>query len=220
MARWFVTGVGKGLGKSIFYELRRRNETVIGTVRTADNEGLILDQTKPIELELEDHIDVLILNAAVKDKGNSLTADPEQALHVMNTNAIGSLRVLQAVVPYMRPGGKIIMMSSQFGAIGMSGAITLHGNEGTHFIPATYSLGYRMSKAALHKLVQCTTEDLRGQGISVMALDPGWPKTDMGGEFATMNPDEVASDILDTIIATSILQTGTFIDWSGRQLKW
>lgn len=214
MARWMVTGTGKGLGKALKEELEARGEAVIATTRQT------LDQSKPVTFDNTHHIDVLILNAAEKDMGTTLTSDPEQVLSMLNTNAVGSLRVLQAALPFMGPGGKVVMITSQFGCTGQSGAITVHGNEGSMFIPATYSLGYRMSKSALHKLTQCAADDLKPQGIIVFAIDPGWIKTDMGGDFANMDPIASASDILDTIIATNILYTGQLMDWSGRQLKW
>lgn len=111
-------------------------------------------------------------------------------------------------------------MSSQMGSTALTGGITLHGRYGDHYVPPTYSIAYRMSKAAVNKLVQCLALDLKSRGIAVYAIDPGWPKTDMGGQFASMEVDYCAKSILTTIERLEHEQTGKFYDWKGELLEW
>ncbi len=58
---------------------------------------------------------------------------------------------------------------------------------------------------------------LRDKGVTVSSLDPGWVRTDMGGEDAPINPEEVAEEIFD--LASRKVETGQF--WlHGKKRSW
>ena len=58
------------------------------------------------------------------------------------------------------------------------------------------------------------------QGITVVALDPGWVKTDMGGPNAQLTPEESASDIVSTLGRLDMSWTGKYIYNDGKELPW
>ena len=62
--------------------------------------------------------------------------------------------------------------------------------------------------------------DLKAYGITVVALHPGWVKTDMGGANAPVSIDESVEGMIRVIEITDIKDTGKFLNYHGRELPW
>jgi NAD(P)-dependent dehydrogenase (short-subunit alcohol dehydrogenase family) len=76
---------------------------------------------------------------------------------------------------------------------------------------------YKISKAGLNMFTRTMSYQLRDKGVTVSSLDPGWVRTDMGGEDAPINPEEVAEEIFD--LASRKVETGQF--WlHGKKRSW
>jgi NAD(P)-dependent dehydrogenase (short-subunit alcohol dehydrogenase family) len=87
-------------------------------------------------------------------------------LRTLDTNTIGPLRVAQALLPNLEKArGKIANISSRMGSFAGG---------------AAGDLAYRASKAALNKLTQGMAAELKKRKIAVIAVCPGWVRTDMG----------------------------------------
>ena len=102
---------------------------------------------------------------------------------MMEINFIGPVRLMQLVLPHMRRQrhGRIVNVSSGMGALeDMGGG----------------SPGYRVSKTALNALTRILASELRGSGILVNAVNPGWVQTDMGGSGATRPVEEGAEALV------------------------
>lgn len=138
-----------------------------------------LDVTDPASVErLARDVDqqfgalhALVNNAAVHyDTWQTATAADIEGVvrEAFDTNVLGAWRLIRAFVPLMRRSGwgRIVNVSSSAGAISSMGAGT----------PA-----YSTSKAALNALTKVVAAELRGSGILVNAVCPGWVATDMGG---------------------------------------
>ncbi len=127
-------------------------------------------------------LDILINNAAILNDRSmtSLTVDLDTLREMMDTNAYGPLRVVQALAPLLKKSsaGRIVNVSSWYGSMA-----EMHGGG--------YA-AYRMSKAALNALTQIMAEDFRGTNITVNAACPGWVRTDMGGGGAPKSWEEGA----------------------------
>ncbi|CAN0450105.1 unnamed protein product, partial [Phaeothamnion confervicola] len=67
---------------------------------------------------------------------------------------------------------------------------------------------YRASKAAVNSLTRNLALDLKSDGISVAAFDPGWVRTDMGGANASISAETSAAGLLKRILALSPKTTG------------
>ncbi len=108
-----------------------------------------------------------------------LQVSADLAMETYLTNAVGPLRLIQAVVPIMQKGeyGRVVNISSGAGQLSDMGA----------GFPA-----YRMSKAALNALTRVTAAELGPAPIKVNAMCPGWVRTDMGGPNATRGVDKAS----------------------------
>ena len=203
-----VTGANRGIGLEIVKQLSRAGlMSVLGSRDVAKgreaaaklaSEGLEppaveLDVTNEESiraaidevLRLFGRIDVLVNNAGIlregftADESSVLQVSADLAMETYLTNAVGPLRLIQAVVPIMQKGeyGRVVNISSGAGQLSDMGA----------GFPA-----YRMSKAALNALTRVTAAELGPAPIKVNAMCPGWVRTDMGGPNATRGVDKAA----------------------------
>jgi NAD(P)-dependent dehydrogenase (short-subunit alcohol dehydrogenase family) len=179
-----VTGANRGIGLAVARGLAQRGYVTVLTARDADaaeaaaagiaGEVLArrLDVTDAASIaavaaEL-DRLDVLVNNAGIHYDTwqRPSTADLDVVREALEVNLLGAWRTSQAFLPLMRAGGRIVNVSSGAGSLTGMGAGT----------PA-----YGVSKAALNALTIKLAEELRGRGILVNAVCPGWVATDMGG---------------------------------------
>jgi NAD(P)-dependent dehydrogenase (short-subunit alcohol dehydrogenase family) len=80
-------------------------------------------------------------------------------------------------------------------------------------------MAYRISKAAVNAFTSNLAAELRGDGILVNAMHPGWVKTEMGGAGASVEP----ADAADTAIFLATLPAGgpTGRFWfERREIDW
>ena len=121
--------------------------------------------------------DILVNNAGVLSHASLLSrqSDFTEAMEVM-VNA--PLDLIRLGTPHWRARGwgRIVNLSSGWGA-------HAEGLEG----PGAYGV----AKAALNALTRALVRDLP-PGVKINACCPGWVKTRMGGEGATLSPDEGA----------------------------
>jgi len=192
-----VTGANRGIGFEICRQLARQGFTVVLTSRSAAkgraaakvlrDDGLeldyhLLDVTSPAGIKaLADYLakhygrlDVLVNNAGVilDPRGSRvLDAKPKTFRDTLETNLFGPLQLCQALVPLMKKNhyGRIVNLSSGLAQLSEMGAGT----------PA-----YRVSKTALNALTCILAAELKGSGILVNSMNPGWVRTDMGGASA------------------------------------
>jgi NAD(P)-dependent dehydrogenase (short-subunit alcohol dehydrogenase family) len=117
-----------------------------------------------------DRVDVLVNNAAILyDTWNRAeTVDLDVVREAMETNLYGAWAMSQALLPHLRRSGhaRIVNVSSEGGSLASMGGGT----------PS-----YHVSKAALNAFTRTLAGELRGDGILVNAVCPGWVATDMGG---------------------------------------
>jgi NAD(P)-dependent dehydrogenase (short-subunit alcohol dehydrogenase family) len=86
--------------------------------------------------------------------------------------------------------------------------------------PDFHSPSYRISKAALNMATRMLARALESRGIPVIALCPGWVRTDMGGSSAQITPPESVSALLQVIDAVMPERSGGFFDRFGKPMPW
>lgn len=210
MARIFITGVNRGIGKALQDAARAKGHEVVGTTR--DGQGgtlpLVLDDPAHIAQQLSDvpPVDVLINNAGVIGPARQSPLDMDYAgfSHTLNVNTLAPLAVANALLPQLRASEapRILTISSQMAWFGYRKADRI---------------AYRASKAAVNKVMQGLATMLEPENIPVVLVDPGWVRTDMGGAEADVTPEAVAEGILALADRLTLADTGKFFHATGEE---
>ena len=154
-------------------------------------------------------IDILISNAGVGSSNQHFQAvSSTRWLEVLKVNLIAPLLITQAIIKNVKISSakKIYFLSSQLGSIE-------DNKSGGMYI-------YRSSKTGLNQVAKSLSIDLKAYGITVVALHPGWVKTDMGGPNAPVSIDESVEGMIRVIDTTDIKDTGKFLNYDGKELPW
>jgi NAD(P)-dependent dehydrogenase (short-subunit alcohol dehydrogenase family) len=200
-----VSGGNRGIGLEVCRQLSGRGITVVMGSRDAEQgraaaaefpDGVVvhqLDVADPESVEglarsVEEEfgrLDVLVNNAAISnDEGQSgVDADLDRVKEALEANLFGAWRLCEVAIPMMRRNGygRIVNVST-----GLASLEDMGGG----------SPGYRVSKTALNVLTRILASELRGSGILVNAVNPGWVQTDMGGSGATRTAEEGAEALV------------------------
>jgi len=181
------------------------------------DEASIKAAGEALEKDKPGGIDVLINNAGVSGKGRyrPIEQDIQDFKDIMAVNILGPYLVVRALLPLIRKGRKkqIFNMSSGLASMGNLAA-NLRG-EGIYQFAASYGLAYRASKAALCMETLSLAADLKPEGITVVSMDPGWVRTDMGGPTADIEAPESIAGQLKVYDAVTEEDTGKFYKYDG-----
>lgn len=195
-----ITGASSGIGKATALRFQSEGWNVIATMRdpTASDLGDLdntlvtrLDVTEPASItaavragtERFDAIDVLLNNAGYGAYGPLEAFSTDRIRRQFDTNVIGLLEVMKAVLPQMRArrAGTIVNISSIGGQI-------------------TFPLGalYHGTKFAVEGLSEALHYELEPLGIRVRIVEPGMIKTDFGGRSFDFAMDDNLVDYAPT----------------------
>jgi NAD(P)-dependent dehydrogenase (short-subunit alcohol dehydrogenase family) len=231
-----VSGANRGIGLEISRELARRGVHVVLTSRdeakgragTEKLQGEQLDvEYHPLDVTRADSIralaehlkkacgglDILVNNAGVSFSG----FNAEVARATLEVNFFGPLQLTDALLPLMRQGGRIVMVTSGLGdRSSLSGVLEerflhpamLSRDElvelmrqfiadvaaGKHAQAGWPSSAYRVSKIGLNVLTAQIAKELEPDERRILcnAACPGWVRTDMGGSGASRSIEEGA----------------------------
>jgi NAD(P)-dependent dehydrogenase (short-subunit alcohol dehydrogenase family) len=219
-----ITGAGRGLGLELARQYAQDGWRVIGTVRNAEAraelarfraEALTLDvsatgKVKQLASQLKGvSIDVLFCNAGISGKrGMALGSfDYAEWEKVLRVNLLGAAAVIEVLVENVAASERktIAVMSSRLGSITESSGMTLP---------------YSTSKAALNLLAKGLAANLAPRGIIVVALSPGWVKTDMGGQAAPLTPETSVRGLRNVIGRLRREDSGKFLSHDGSTIPW
>jgi NAD(P)-dependent dehydrogenase (short-subunit alcohol dehydrogenase family) len=226
---WFISGANRGIGLELTRQLVARGDRVTAGVRSEEARDALAARLAPqharIETKLFDTrdndailaaaksidapIDVLVANAgAIGPSPRSvLNMDFAAALDLFNINTLGPLRLARAFLPLLRraKNPRVALMSSALGSMA-----TVDPSSAV----------YSATKAALDKFAQCLAIELKPLGVTVVALHPGWVRTDMGGPNAPLSAPESVAGIIATVDGLGLENTGSFFDYRGETVAW
>ena len=75
---------------------------------------------------------------------------------------------------------------------------------------------YRASKAAANNLMRTISNQFLSENIVVSSYHPGWVRTDMGGKFADISPEDSAQGLLEHFLNLKKEDTGKFFNYDGN----
>ncbi len=218
-----ITGANRGIGLALTQQFSERGDRVIALCRrsSADLErtgaqieaGIDVTDGAALSALAERldglRIDTLVLNAGVLSN-ESLGRIDEHGFKEMRrqfeVNALGVLRVAQALSPNLGRGGRVGIITSRMGSIG-------DNTSGGHY-------GYRASKAAVNAIGKSLALDLKPRGIAVFLLHPGFVATDMVGGKGDVTAEQAARRLIERLDSLGIEQSGTFWHANGDALPW
>ena len=161
----------------------------------------------PLVLGDDGRLDLLLNNAGVLHSGERFGHLALASLDdSFRSNAAGPLLLTQALAPWLADGAKVVNLSSRLGSIALT---TRFGTP-----------GYNISKAALNMVTVLLAQALAERGIAVVALSPGWVRTDMGGEEAELEPAQAVAGLLRVTEGLGPDDSGRFLDWQGEMVPW
>ena len=219
MPTTLVTGCNRGIGLELAGQLHARGDTVIGVCRSPSGalaglgiriiEGIDVadaDSIRKLKAVIGDEpLDVLINNAGILRHDTFGSLDYDEMLEQYRVNALGPLRVTEALAGNLREGSKVAIITSRVGSIEDNGS---GGNW-----------GYRASKTAVNMIGTNLMHEFRPRGIAVALLHPGLVATDMTGGHG-IAPEESARGLIERIDAMTLEDSGGFWHAEGYTLPW
>ncbi|HEX2113009.1 MAG TPA: SDR family oxidoreductase [Alphaproteobacteria bacterium] len=222
-----ITGAGRGIGLEFARQYAADGWTVLATVRDPAKGAPLAALGKQVEVHLLDvtdrpaiamlaheldgrAIDILICNAGIygnRSKQEFGAVDWAEWEAVLKTNVMAPLALAECFVDHVARSERklIVMMTSQM-------ASTEEASGGAYV--------YRSSKAALNNVAKNLSEDLAARGITVIAMDPGWVKTDMGGASAPLTPEYSVRNMRKMFAKAGRRQTGHYLRYDGATHPW
>jgi short-subunit dehydrogenase len=155
----------------IVAEIEKRNGTAVAVSADVRDAQAVRAAADKVRAALGP-IDVLIANAGVGSSNHASQLNPDQVADVININVLGAVNSVAAVTPEMveRKRGQLVAISSLAGYRGLP-----------------KSAAYCASKAALSSFFESLRIDLRGSGVTVNVIYPGFIKTPLtAGRSAKM----------------------------------
>lgn len=215
-----VTGGGRGIGASIARELADAGMRVAVTARTSDEveavaaeiDGMALvgdvSRREDVERwvrEAEERlgpVDLLVANAGIAGwESAAWEIEPEAWWRTFEVNVLGAYLACRAVIPGMldRGGGRIVLTGS-----------------GAAYLPGLRDTAYSGSKAALWRVGETLSLQLRDRGIPVFVISPGLVRTAMTEDVFSDDAPWTPPDLAPKLVR--VLASGRADALAGRYL--
>lgn len=227
MALWVVTGADRGIGAAMCRLLAARGDTPVAAcfedapalraqgievLRGIDvSSGVAI--CRLVEGLGDRRVDVLVNNAGLVIERRLGDFDYDALQREFTVNALGPLRVTEALLGRMGQRGKVGIVSSRVGSLSENGSGGLYG--------------YRLSKAAANMAGINLAHDLRPRGIAVICLHPGSVRTQMTAgltDQATVGTlveaETAAAGLIARLDELTLDSSGRFRHANGQELPW
>lgn len=215
--KWaLVTGSSRGIGQQIALGLAQEGCNIIVHARTPENTaktlkllstfnietlvvagelGIVEDEKRIVQQIVDKigYVDILYNNAAIMSNWseNIFEIPMDEWKKVFEINFFSMVRICEMLIPIMikRGWGRVINLSS--------------GIKNTPQL-----LPYSVTKAAVDKYTQDLASELTKKNVLVNAVDPGWIKTDLGGENADFEIESVLPGVMVPALLADYTESG------------
>src|SRR5690606_34648250 len=220
MSAILITGAARGIGLELTRRFAARGDRVIAVCRTPREalgqiEGVRIidgcDVTNPVALQqlagqlANQALDIVVHNAGILSNESLQDLDLERIRRQFEVNAIAPLNLTRVLLPNLRAGSRVVLITSRMGSIEDNGSGGMYG--------------YRMSKAALNAAGKSLAVDLRGAGIAVGIFHPGMVATAMT-DYEGIPVEESVNNLMARIEQPGMASSGQFFHANGEPLPW
>ena len=236
MPRILITGASRGLGLEHAKQYLAKGWEVIATARNPESSAGLkalashaAGRLRQVQMDVTDHarveavaeefasqsLDILLNNAGTYGPKSAFEGMHYQSLESMDydlwremheLNVMAAFKVAVCFKPHLEAAAHplLVNMSSDMGSIG------------NNSIGQAYA--YRSSKAALNMLTRGMA--IEWQNLTVIAMAPGWCRTDLGGPEAPVNPVESVRLQQELFESLEFSRSGEFINRIGEKVNW
>jgi NAD(P)-dependent dehydrogenase (short-subunit alcohol dehydrogenase family) len=217
-----IIGASRGIGREFVRQLlaadwrvfaTARDDTSLASLKEEGANALKIDVALPESLsalawQLDgEKIDLAVYVAGVFGSYDGASASPLAPMFdsTMHANVLGAMQAIPLVAPFVGAArGKFAFITSGMGSIA----------------DAESSMGwvYRASKAALNMAVHSARNDY--PNVTLVTMNPGWVRTDMGGASAPTSVADSVSGMLKVIERLKPSDSGSFQSYDGRKMSW
>ena len=231
-----ITGTNRGLGLEFVKQYLMRGDRVIATCRDLKKGQLLQELYQSYEellsiiqldvasadsrdkayseiTTLAESIDIFINNAGIASGGSANsyilgTLHTENIERVFQVNAIAPVLLVEKFLTLIEQGTapRVINITSGLSSIARKNMV--------------FRYSYCASKTALNMFSKLLSLQLRDKSIIVIPLHPGHVKTDLGGSYAPLVPEQSISGMIKVIDSLTVEDSGKFLDWQGQELPW
>jgi short-subunit dehydrogenase len=173
VATILITGATSGLGEALANEAADSGHKVIACGRNEDKLKQLeshsnitcvqfdaTDQSATSAALANIKCDIAVINAGTCEYVDINNVEPDMFRRVFDINVFGAVNVTSALLPNLEKGNKLVFVDSM-----------------ARLLPFTRSQAYGASKAALHYICKSFEVDLKGKGIAVQSMSPGFVET-------------------------------------------
>lgn len=220
MSTVLIIGASRGIGLELVRQYLEAGHRVIATARSEpDLARLQIMGAETLRVDVADatsvsglswqldgeKLDVALYVAGVMDRSGATSPPTQLAFDkVMHTNVLGAMQVIPQVLPWVENAGGVFgVLSSSMSQIGS--------------VAASNAWLYRVSKAALNMALASARFDY--PKARLVALDPGWVQTDMGGVGAPLTLEGSVRGLIATIASVMPADNGRLLHHDGRRAE-